>query len=333
MDSSVSSEDGTFSSSLNPAIRLQYWDEGAYVRELIINAAEETPNTLPAGGREVDAAAAAAENEGLVGAEDDADPKNKKRKAELKAAEKQKKATPAHLQFWSNRHAELHGIRPKQEAAPNAVAGEGNTEGQQPAVPKPVQSYADSNKMCCYLCSRQFKTVAEVDKHERLSELHRSNLEKDDLKTKAMAKLAKAGIEPSNLGDMDAQEYRDRAKERRHAFGPSKRVQLPLKKDRKSEAAAKDESEPASQSKGAALLGKMGWTQGQGLGAQGTGLTAAIETDLYAAGVGLGAEGAKIGNAAEEASRNTKDDYASFVQRAKDKAKERFDQMSSSTNP
>ena len=40
-------------------------------------------------------------------------------------------------------------------------------------------------------------------------------------------------------------------------------------------------------SKGAALLGKMGWTAGEGLGAQGTGRTDVIVTELYTQGVGL----------------------------------------------
>ena len=82
------------------------------------------------------------------------------------------------------------------------------------------------------------------------------------------------------------------------------------------------------QSKGAALLGKMGWTAGEGLGAQGTGRTEAISTHLYAQGVGLGAQGGKVGDAVEEANRATGGSYADFVSRAKDKAKERFEQMS-----
>jgi len=39
------------------------------------------------------------------------------------------------------------------------------------------------------------------------------------------------------------------------------------------------------------------------------------------------AEGGKIGDAATEAARNTRGDYAGFVERAKEKAKERFEKM------
>ncbi len=80
-------------------------------------------------------------------------------------------------------------------------------------------------------------------------------------------------------------------------------------------------------SKGAALLGKMGWKGGQGLGAAGAGTTAPIGTEVYAAGAGLGATGAKLGDAAVEAERNTKNSYADFLERARDKAKERYERM------
>ncbi len=193
----------------------------------------------------------------------------------------------------------------------------------------PSQTYADLSRKCCFLCSRQFKTEAEVNKHERLSQLHRDNLKNEELVSKAQAKMIKAGVPTSSQGE--TQEYRDRAKERRAAFGVSnKKTLLPLKKsipqlsDRQ---ASKDDEQEPPPSKGAALLGKMGWSAGKGLGAQGTGLTAPIATDMYVQGVGLGAEGGKIGNALEEAERNTKGGYEGFLERTKDRAKERFGQM------
>lgn len=189
-----------------------------------------------------------------------------------------------------------------------------------------TRSYADLAKKCCYLCSRQFKSEAEVNKHERLSALHRDNLKKEDLVSKARAKLTRAGIAPNTSGE-DASEYRDRAKERRAAFGGVKKISLPLKKTAsQQEEDPQDISAPAP-SKGASLLGKMGWSAGEGLGAQGTGMTAPIATDMYVQGVGLGAQGGKIGDAADEAERNTKGGYSEFLERTKDKAKERFEKM------
>lgn len=236
------------------------------------------------------------------------------------------------MQFWSNRHAELHGAKkdssPGKEISSTSASDDGagiKTKGSDDVTPQ--QSYADLTKKCCYLCSRQFKTEAEVNKHERLSQLHRDNLKSADLVTKANTKMAKAGISANALED--GSEYRDRAKERRAAFGASKKISLPLKKGVSSvEEAAEKEDEPAPvPSKGASLLGKMGWTAGEGLGAQGTGRVAPIATDMYVQGVGLGAEGGKIGNATEEAERNTTGGYGEFLERTKDKAKERFEKM------
>ena len=192
----------------------------------------------------------------------------------------------------------------------------------------PSRSFADPSKNCCYLCSRQFKTEAEVNKHERISQLHRDNFQNEDLVTKALAKMTKAGI-PTSPAE-DTPEYRDRAKERRAAFGASKKVNLPMKKPPSSQAsspASAANDAPPPPSKGASLLGKMGWAAGEGLGAQGTGMVAPIATDMYVQGVGLGAQGGKIGDAAEEAERNTKGGYSDFLERTKDKAKERFESL------
>ena len=184
-----------------------------------------------------------------------------------------------------------------------------------------------------------------MHKHERVSKLHADNLQKDDVKAAAVAKLAKAGLEPrpvvaaaATTNDAwNSTEYRDRARERRKAYGGPAKISLPLKKPGAAGAAGKTaatetERTPAvgapQASKGAALLGKMGWASGAGLGAQGTGSTAPIATDMYVEGVGLGAQGGRVGDAAAEAERNTKNSYTEFLERTKDKAKERFEQLS-----
>lgn len=142
---------------------------------------------------------------------------------------------------------------------------------------------------------------------------------------KAQAKMAKTGVD-SNILAEDNSDYRDRAKERRAAFGGSKKISLPLKKSANQPEASQEEPAPAP-SKGASLLGKMGWSAGEGLGAQGTGIIAPIATDMYVQGVGLGAQGGKIGDAVDEAERNTKGGYSDFLERTKDRAKERFERM------
>ena len=85
--------------------------------------------------------------------------------------------------------------------------------------------------------------------------------------------------------------------------------------------------EPVVQSKGASLLSKMGYTAGQGLGVSGEGMTAPINQDVYAAGVGLGAQGGKLGDAVVEAARRTKDDYSGFAEKTRETARERYSRM------
>lgn len=237
------------------------------------------------------------------------------------------KTAPAHLQFWSNRHAELHGVKPDVSTENGHESKElSDVKEEAKETDSLPRTYANLAKKCCYLCSRQFKTEAEVNQHERVSDLHQSNLNNADLVAKAQSKMVKANI-PLTAVSEDGSEYRDRAKERRAAFGAGKKISLPLKKSAtQPEEDTKDDPAPAP-SKGASLLGKMGWSAGEGLGAQGTGMTAPIATDMYVQGVGLGAQGGKIGDASEEAERNTKGGYGDFLERTKDKAKERFERM------
>ncbi|KAI4128960.1 MAG: hypothetical protein LQ341_006623, partial [Variospora aurantia] len=323
-----------FSPLSNATTKLAYWDKEAYASVLLVSSGasqQATTATESNTKSAADLAAAAAEGEGLLPPGKEAEIKVKKRKAEAAtAAAKPKKTAPAHLQFWSNRHAELHGIQPnssKDQDGDGASSSQQSAGAAAPDNSTPTQTFANPEKKCCYLCSRQFKSEAEVNKHERLSQLHRDNLKKEDLVSQAQAKMAKAGLSMSSREDTS--EYRDRAKERRHAFGTSERISLPLKKQaNQPDVGVQEEAEqPPVRSKGASLLGKMGWSAGEGLGAQGSGRTETIATDMYVQGVGLGAEGGKIGDAVGEAERNTKGGYGDFLERTRDKAKERFERL------
>lgn len=302
----------TFSPLSNPSAKLMYWDDEGYVAELMLSNDEELSqdqlqNNKVAGGN----------GDGQAKGSKDTD-KTKKRKADPAATSNAKKlAMPSHLQFWSNRHAELHGI-PK-DAAGDGIDPEAE-KGGLPADPNapPTQSYADLNRNCCYLCMRQFTSAAHVNRHERLSQLHRDNLHNEQCRVRGMSKLVKHGI----IQQQDS-EYRDRARERRKAFGRAKAG------GRQKPAPTQEEEELPVQnnSKGASLLSKMGWSAGSGLGAQGTGVTAPIATEVYAQGVGLGAQGSKLGNAVEEAGRNTRGRYDEFLQKTKETARQRYDRM------
>lgn len=315
----------TFSPLSNPAVRLMYWDEAAFVSELVTTVASQT-STMKSKESEHAKLAAAAANEGLVTAGKDGEMKSKKRKAEKDGSASSKKVVAPHLQFWTNRHAEIHGLPPKDDDDKSATSRTNNKPESASDSP-PNQSFADLNRKCCLLCSRQFKTEAEVNKHERMSQLHRDNMKKEDLVTKALTKLNKTTADSG----AESSTYRDRAKERRHAFNQPKQPAAQHNRPQKDTSSTSSKEKEAEvvpvQSKGAALLGKMGWTAGEGLGAQGTGRTEAITTDLYTQGVGLGAQGGKVGDAVEEAQRQTKGSYADFLNKTRDKAKERFESM------
>lgn len=304
----------TFSPLNNPHLKLMYWDEEAYVTELMMSTGE--PENSQGQSKQ---AASESQAKGTKESE------KKKRKADAAAAGGAKKlAMPSHLQFWSNRHAELHGIRKKEgdeKSVADTSSNVGSERGNSPAEAQapPSQSYADLNRNCCYLCMRQFKSSVEVNRHERLSQLHRDNMQKDELRTRAMDKLIKHGIVRQNTP-----EYRDRARERRQVFGSSK---TSVAKSKPAAPPAKEEEPVQTTSKGASLLSKMGWSEGTGLGAQGTGVTAPIATEVYAQGVGLGAQGSKLGDASEEAARNTRNRYDDFLEKTKQTARERYERM------
>lgn len=89
----------TFSPLGNTATKLAYWDEEAYVSELMLSTGEiEKASTASEGGASaVDKAAAAAEKEGLLKAGKESEAKAKKRKAEAAAAATKKKVQGLNL--------------------------------------------------------------------------------------------------------------------------------------------------------------------------------------------------------------------------------------------
>ena len=197
---------------------------------------------------------------------------------------------------------ELYG--PSESNPQSAPAGPA-TPLRTAGPPGGAPSFIDREKKCCYLCERRFKNEQTLLAHERKSELHLTNLQKPDLKARAMTKLQQTTEMTTGP------EYRDRAKERRQQQSKSP-----------------GPTTASTSSIGQTLLSRMGWSAGQGLGAQGTGRVAAIETQMYAQGVGLGAQGGKIGDAAQEANKNThRDEYRAYVDMVKEKAKERYNSM------
>ncbi|KAJ8129126.1 hypothetical protein O1611_g4503 [Lasiodiplodia mahajangana] len=311
----------TFAATHNPTLRLSYWNPSVYASEHLTfdeSLYEDKEHKLEHTRQGPDTAAGK---------------ESKKRKAEkdlIPPSGKKVIAMAPQLQMWANKHAELHRSKESADAAPslgdsppltgpNAIGSMKNIGTNLPSV-----SYADLDQICCLLCRRRFKNEPSLRRHEQMSDMHKANLEDGELIAKATQNLKALGKEPTT-------NYRDRAKERRLAHNqPNKpKLQPPRKTPPTSKATDSTKEAPAKAviSKGAGLLARMGWSTGEGLGVEGGGRTDIIETMAYTPGVGLGAEGGKIGDAAQEAARATKGDYADFVSKAKDKARERYEKM------
>lgn len=349
----------TFLGGVNGNVSLAYWDEEGYVSEYVL-----APPAAPA--KEADEKKDAAKKKAKSST---GDPTTKKRKADAAApaglapAEKKKQnaapAIPAHLQFWQNRHSELHGL-PRQDSASsnntgdpdvdvqNGTSGGGNAASAASAA-SANESFADLNKLACLLCVRQFKTPEKLHEHERVSALHATNLKSEETKAAARAKLAKT--KPASATAAPTPEYRDRARERRQVFGNPEKQQPGSgsgggggagggagsqggarnsnnsnNRKQKSPPGRAEAAEEKQPDRGAALLGKMGWTAGQGLGASGEGRTEHVVAEVYTQGAGLGMHGAKIGDV-ETAAKEGSGGYGEFVKKTKDRAKQRFEAM------
>ena len=105
-------ENYTFCPQGNDSLRLQYWDENAYVCELAVSGPEDeiSANTQEAYSKSVfEGGAAAAEKEGLVATGEEAEAKSKKRKAETKDSLKPKKVGMTdYSEQLSTNHNRLH---------------------------------------------------------------------------------------------------------------------------------------------------------------------------------------------------------------------------------
>ncbi|KAF4918079.1 putative RNA-binding protein [Colletotrichum viniferum] len=220
-----------------------------------------------------------------------------------------------------------------------APTSTGAVSPEQPA--SPTVSYVDREKVCCLLCMMKYKSLDDLNTHEK-SRNHKNAMADEEKVKAAKPRLAARAARDKRMSkqteeqpknDESGPQYRDRAKERREVFNqPSKPKPLvqntkPARREDKPSRAAAEKTPPPQPSKGAGMLAKMGWSTGQGLGANADGRTEVIATHAYQEGVGLGAEGGNLGDAAELAQRKTKNSYAEYVNTVQDRARERYNKM------
>lgn len=141
----------------------------------------------------------------------------------------------------------------------------------------------DFSKLTCLLCKRAFQSLDILNKHIKMSNLHKENLQKLNLNSQN----SDDGV---GGGSGSGLSYRDRAKERRLKYGevdppPPNRSRERFEKEmRKQTAQIQKQAHsnlakvPIDQSNlGNRLLQKMGWSEGQGLGKSNQGRTNIIE--------------------------------------------------------
>lgn len=156
---------------------------------------------------------------------------------------------------------------------------------------KHEEQLIDFDKNICMLCKRVFKDNDQIRRHRSLSQLHSSRLKK--LRQRV---FTKDQIDRFERKEREAL-YRDRARERRLKIGQSERV-IPIETNYQTPAGpikpVSVEKPIGSDNKGAALLSKMGWKEGQGLGRSNEGMTDIIRLDPQVGNAGLGSKTYKV---------------------------------------
>lgn len=152
-------------------------------------------------------------------------------------------------------------------------------------------SYVAFDKLTCLLCKRAFPSADVLQKHLRMSQLHKENLIKYNLSKCGASESAAAAAAAAAAAEAAA--YRDRAKERRQKYGESDPPPVNKSRERwakeivKQSVALQQSQEsktvaamPIGESNvGNRLLQKMGWSEGQGLGRKNQGRTNIIEVN------------------------------------------------------
>ncbi|XP_023305436.2 RNA-binding protein 5-B [Lucilia cuprina] len=177
------------------------------------------------------------------------------------------------------------------------------------------KDYVDFQKLTCLLCKRAFQSLEILQKHLKMSNLHKENLAKHNLERGLTVQQQQQQQQAEQDSLTAALSYRDRAKERRLKYGesdppPPNRSRERFEKEINNLTSRQKQKEsPAmpigSNNVGNRLLQKMGWSEGQGLGRKNQGRTNIIEANARNTNAGLGTKSG-IGPG---------DDYKSYIKK------------------
>ncbi|KAK2460530.1 hypothetical protein APHAL10511_007000 [Amanita phalloides] len=227
------------------------------------------------------------------------------------------KKTVDNIQKWNQVQEELA----KGSAVETTSVAKENVES---LMPENEFDFADINALMCLLCARQFKSIDQLKRHNKESDLHKRNYMDPSLRDLARQKVS---TRKSAAAQQQQPKYRDRASERRILFNQPE-TPMPEKDNKVGNRKHNSEGPPSppphpvepgrdESNVGNKLLKLMGWKEGQGLGTDGEGRVEPIQTAIYAQGVGLGAsKGKEVGKYTEG--------YSGYVHMAQDAARERY---------
>lgn len=184
--------------------------------------------------------------------------------------------------LMSNKLISSYGSDSDDDNAPTASTSKSN-----PAAELTEMDYVDFQKLTCLLCKRAFQSLEILQKHLKMSNLHKENLAKHNLDKGMTTQQQQRQQQHEEDSLAAALSYRDRAKERRQKYGesdppPPNRSRERFEKEIKNLTSKKASNDSfslpiGSNNVGNRLLQKMGWSEGQGLGRKNQGRTNIIE--------------------------------------------------------